>query len=414
MRLRPLTLTGIVISMVTGIALGISGYRFWLVDDPDTRHTRAFDEVLGEVQKNYVEEIGQDELVDHALRGMLDGLDSYSDFLDMSDYDNLQAETTGQFGGIGIELGLVDGFPTVVTPLDGTPASKSGMQSGDRLLYINKESLKGKKLIDVVGKLRGKAGSRVAITFKRDAQEPQTTTLTRAMIEVASVRGRLLEPGFAYIRISQFQTTTSEDFADLLTDLGSDRTLNGLVLDLRNNPGGVLQASVDVADALLTDGLIVYTEGRLPSSHLRYRASGQDLLKGAPVVVLINHGSASAAEIVAGALQDHDRATLLGSKSYGKGSVQSVLELSSGKRALKLTTSYYYTPSGRSIHELGIQPDIAVETADTVMAMRCTFDDLECAEPYQQSDLRGQNEPILGQALAVLKQEHVNRLHARL
>ena len=387
MTLRPITLTGIVISMVTGIALGISGYRLWLADDPDTRHTRAFDEVLSEVQKNYVEEIKQDELVDHALRGMLDGLDSYSDFLNMSDYDDLQAETTGQFGGIGIELGLVDNFFTVITPLDGTPASRGGMQSGDRLIAIDKQSLKGKKLVDVVGKLRGTAGSRVSITYKRADQQPQTTTLTRAVIEIASVRGHLLEPGFGYIRISQFQTTTSDDFTKLLGKLKAERELDGLVLDLRNNPGGVLQASVDVADSFLKEGLIVYTEGRLPSSHLRYRASGQDLLDGAPMVVLINHGSASAAEIVAGALQDHDRATLLGSTTYGKGSVQSVLELS-GNRALKLTTSYYYTPSGRSIHELGIDPDIAIAPAN---------------EPDQ-----------IGQALAVLKQEHVNRLHARL
>ena len=387
MTLRPITLTGIVISMVTGIALGISGYRLWLADDPDTRHTRAFDEVLSEVQKNYVEEVKQDELVDHALRGMLDGLDSYSDFLNMSDYDDLQAETTGQFGGIGIELGLVNDFFTVITPLDGTPASRGGMQSGDRLIAIDKQSLKGKKLVDVVGKLRGTAGSRVNITYKRADQPPQTTTLTRAVIEVASVRGHLLEPGFGYVRISQFQTTTSDDFTKLLGKLKAERELDGLVLDLRNNPGGVLQASVDVADSFLKEGLIVYTEGRLPSSHLRYRASGQDLLDGAPMVVLINHGSASAAEIVAGALQDHDRATLLGSTTYGKGSVQSVLELS-GNRALKLTTSYYYTPSGRSIHELGIDPDIAIVPA---------------SEPDQ-----------IGQALAVLKQEHVNRLHARL
>jgi carboxyl-terminal processing protease len=394
MTLRPLTLIGIVISMVTGIALGISGHRMSLTDDTSTRHTRAFDEVLSQVQANYVEEVGRDELVEHALRGMLDGLDSYSDFLDMRDYDNLQAETTGQYGGIGIELGLVDDVFTVVTPLDGTPASRAGLQSGDRLLAINKQSLKGKKnLIEVVGKLRGKSGSRVAITYKRGSEEPRTTTLTRAVIEVASVRGRLLEPGFAYMRISQFQTGTSEDFSSLLAELSAKQELDGLVLDLRNNPGGLLQASVDVADTFLKDGLIVYTEGRLPSSHLRYRASGRDLLGGAPIVVLINHGSASAAEIVAGALQDHERATLLGSKSYGKGSVQSVLELSSGKRALKLTTSYYYTPSGRSIHELGIQPDIVVATADN------------------PTELNG---PIVGQALVLLKQKHVNRLHARL
>lgn len=392
MTLRPLTLTGIVISMVTGIAAGVSGYRVWLANSAEVDYARAFDEVVHQVRKNYVEEVDEDELMDHALRGMLDGLDGYSDFLNMRDYDDLQAETRGKFGGIGIELGLVDDFFTVVAPLDNTPASRAGLQSGDRLLYINKRSLKGEKLVDVVSKLRGKAGSKVSITYKRGAAPPQTTTLTRAIVEVASVRGQLLEPGFGYVRISQFQTETSEDFANLVAELGADAELNGLILDLRNNPGGVLQASVDVADALLTEGMIVYTEGRLPTSYLRYRASGQDLLKGAPVVVLINQGSASAAEIVAGALQYHERATLLGTTSYGKGSVQSVVPLS-GDRALKLTTSYYYTPGGRSIHELGIEPDISVAGI---------------ADP---TDL---NAPIVGEALAVLKSQHENRLHAKL
>ncbi len=391
MKLRLLTLTGIVISMVTGVALGITAYRLWLDDDSGTHHLRAFDEVFNRVQENYVEEIGEDELVNHALRGMLDGLDNYSDFLTMSDYDELRSETTGKFGGIGIELGLVDDFFTVITPLDGTPASRGGLQSGDRIVAIDDQSLKGKTLVDVVAALRGEAGSKVGITFKRDGEKTRTRTLTRAVIEVASVRGRLLEPGFGYVRISQFQTSTSHDFADLLDELSNQRQLDGLVLDLRNNPGGVLQASVDVADAFLKNGLIVYTQGRLPSSYLRYRASGRDVLKGAPLVVLINQGSASAAEIVAGALQDHKRATLLGSTTYGKGSVQSVLPLS-GERALKLTTSYYYTPSGRSIHELGIEPDIVLTSDDPV-----TDDDA----PIQQ-------------ALAMLKREHQNRLQARL
>lgn len=393
MKLSPITLTGIVISMVTGVALGISGHSWWLTEHSESDHARAFDEVLSQVQLNYVDEVGRDELMDQALRGMLDGLDSYSDFLDTSDFNDLQAETTGQFVGIGIELGKVDDAFTVITPLDGTPASRSGLRSGDRIVAVDQQELKtGSKLIDVVHALRGEVGSKVNVTFQRGDDAPKTATLTRAVIEVASVRGRLLEPGFGYIRISQFQTTTSEDFANLLAELGSEHKLNGLVLDLRNNPGGVLQASVDVADALLKDGLIVYTEGRLPSSHLRYRASGRDLLKGAPIAVLINQGSASAAEIVAGALQDHGRAMVLGNTSYGKGSVQSVLPLS-GQRALKLTTSYYYTPHGRSIHEMGIEPDLIVDEAGNVA---------------------DQNAPIVDEALAALKREHQNRLHARL
>ncbi|TNF86743.1 MAG: S41 family peptidase, partial [Gammaproteobacteria bacterium] len=310
MTLRPTTLIGIVISMVLGISLGIGAYRAWLEPDVKGRYGRAFDEVLRQVHEGYVDEVAKEKLVENALKGMLHGLDEHSDFLDRLSYEDLQAETSGQFGGIGIELNLVDGYFTVIRPIDDTPASAAGLKPGDRLTEIDRESLKGKKLVDIVSSLRGKPGTPVILGIRRDGGPKLEVSLIRAMIEDPGVDGRLLEPGYGYIRISQFQVDTGIRFTSTIRELAHDNggSLRGLVLDLRDNPGGVLQSSVDVADALLDEGLIVYTEGRLPSSYLRYRATRGDLLQGAPVVILINNGSASAAEVVAGALQDHGRA----------------------------------------------------------------------------------------------------------
>lgn len=394
MQLRPITLIGIVLSMVSGIALGISGYHKWLDYRGESPESRAFDEVLNQVHASYVNEVDRRALVSSALRGMLGDLDDHSNYLDERDYADLQDETNGHFGGVGVELGLVDEYFTVIAPLDDTPAAAAGLKSGDRIIALNSESLAGRKLMDVVTMLRGEPGSDVALTIDREAQEPFEVTLTRAEITVASVRGELIEPGYGYVRISQFQSNTAREFNRALDDLveENDQALEGLILDLRNNPGGVLQASVSVADTFLSDGLIVYTEGRLPSSHLKYRASGRDALAGKPIVVLINAGSASAAEIVAGALQDHDRAKLLGVTSYGKGSVQSVMPLD-GDRALKLTTAYYYTPNGRTIHKTGIEPDVRFEDGENDSA-------------------------LMAEALALLKNEKSSQpsegLHARL
>ncbi|MCZ6642685.1 MAG: S41 family peptidase [Gammaproteobacteria bacterium] len=360
MTLRPLTLFGIVISMVTGVALGIVVSNYVLSGGANESAGGDFDEVLNHVRANYVDDVAEQDLVDNALKGMIQGLDKHSNFLDADDFGNLQAETKGHFGGIGIELGLVDDFFTIISPLDDTPAAAVGLQPGDRIVELDHESLKGKKLAQVINTMRGEPGSPLHLRIEREhEQQPLDFDIERAVIQVTSVKSKLLEPGFGYVRISQFQNTTSEDFHRALIQLTeqAQSPLEGLVLDLRNNPGGVLQSSVDVADTFLEEGLIVYTEGRLPSSRLRYRASGKDFLNGAPVVVLINQGSASASEIVAGALQDHNRATVLGSTSYGKGSVQSVLPLSNN-RAIKLTTAYYYTPKGRSIHKIGITPDV--------------------------------------------------------
>ena len=275
MQLRPLTLIGIVISMVTGITVGIVGYHAWLEERWESAEARTFDEVLTQVQSSYVDEVARSELMGNALRGMLDHLDDHSNYLDATELHELQEETSGRFGGIGIELGLVDDLFTVISPLDGTPASLAGLQPGDRIVELDHATLKGRKLTDVVEALRGEPGSTVHLRLQRE-DASFDVNLERAVIEIASVTGRLLEPGFGYVRISQFQNTTGAEFDDELERLARDNgaALSGLVLDLRNNPGGVLQASVDVTDSFLEDGLIVYTEGRLPSSHLKYRASG--------------------------------------------------------------------------------------------------------------------------------------------
>lgn len=374
MNLRPVTLIGIVMSMVTGVALGIIGYRSWLEPSGGSTHARAFDEVLNHVHANYVDTLDKETLVTSALKGMLQNLDDHSLFLDERGYRDLQAETTGQFGGIGIEIGLEDERFTVIAPIDDTPAERAGLAAGDRIIEIDQAPLAGRNLMEVVDLLRGEPGSDVDLRLDRDG-ETRDVTLTRALIELASVSGRLLEPGIGYVRIAQFQTATAAAFEAMLTDLARQSAgapagqpagalaaqpasaLAGLVLDLRDNPGGVLQASVAVADLLLDDGMITYTEGRLPSSNLQYRAARGDRLNGAPVAVLINRGSASAAEIVAGALQDHGRATVLGSRSYGKASVQSVVPVA-GQQAIKLTTAHYYTPGGRNIDHAGITPDV--------------------------------------------------------
>ncbi len=389
MNLRPITLIGIVISMVTGIALGIVGYRWWLEEElGDDDYSRAFSEVLAQVHAQYVDEVDKHELVRNALKGMLEELDDHSLFLDSAEFHDLQAETTGHFGGIGIEVGLDDDDRfTVIAPMDDTPAQRAGLRAGDRILEIDHQPLERFTLVDVVESLRGPPGTPVHLRIER-GEEHRELELHRATISLASVSARLLEPSYGYVRISQFQIGTGGAFEAALEDLKRQAggELDGLVLDLRNNPGGVLQASVSVADALLEEGLIVYTEGRLPSSKLKYRAAGGDLLNAAPVVVLINEGSASAAEIVAGALQDHARATVMGARSYGKGSVQSVVPVA-GDQAIKLTTAYYFTPSGRSIHHAGIQPDVPSEAFD---------------------------ERLVTDALAVLKQRRAESLHARL
>jgi len=278
--------------------------------------------------------------------------------LNTPQFQELRIGTSGEFGGLGIEVGMEDGFVRVVSPIDDTPAARGGIQSGDLIIRLDEKPVKGLALNDAVKLMRGKPGSDIVLTVIREGEDrPLNITLTRAIIQVTSVRNRILEDGYGYIRVSNFQTKTPSDMIKAIETMQIEGELKGMVLDLRNNPGGVLSAAVGISDAFLNDGLIVYTDGREDNSKLRYSASRGDILEGAPIVVLVNGGSASASEIVAGAMQDHGRGVVMGSKTFGKGSVQTIQNLPNGG-AVKLTTARYYTPSGRSIQAQGIDPDI--------------------------------------------------------
>ncbi|MCK5790051.1 MULTISPECIES: S41 family peptidase [unclassified Ketobacter] len=326
---------------------------------------RTFADVFDRIKQAYVEEVDDKTLLENAIQGMLTELDPHSAYLKPEAYQDLQINTTGEFGGLGIEVGMEDGFVKVITPIDDTPAKKAGVEAGDLIIKLDSTPVKGLSLGEAVKLMRGKPGSDIVLTIIRAGiDKPLEITVTRAVIQVQSVRGRLLQKDYGYVRLSQFQINTGADMLKLLEKLRkeNDADLKGLVLDLRNNPGGVLQAAVDVSDAFIDDGLVVYTQGRLPDSDMKFRAAPGDELKGVPIVVLVNGGSASASEIVAGALQDHSRAVIMGTTTFGKGSVQTVLPLHNN-RALKLTTARYYTPGGRSIQAQGIEPDIVVENA---------------------------------------------------
>jgi len=322
---------------------------------------RTFTDVYSRIKDNYVEEIDDEQLLEYAIEGMLNGLDPHSSYLNQEAFRELQIGTQGEFGGLGIEVTMEDGFVRVVAPIDGTPAARAGIQSGDLIVRLDDKPVKGMTLNDAVQKMRGEPGTDIELMVVREGEDkPLKITITRDTIEVTSVDSRMLEPGYGYLRVSHFQTNTQEAVDKAIRGLKdkAGNGLRGLVLDLRNNPGGVLSAAVSVSDTFLEDGLIVYTEGRVKDSKLRYSARPGDAIDGAPMIVLVNQGSASASEIVAGALQDHERALVVGKQSFGKGSVQTIQDLSNGG-ALKLTTARYYTPDGRSIQAEGIEPDIA-------------------------------------------------------
>jgi len=324
---------------------------------------KAFTQIFAKIKNDYVQEVNDRELLENAVRGMLEGLDPHSAYLDKSAYTDLQEGTTGEFGGLGIEVGMEDGFVKVISPIDDTPAQKAGIEPGDLIIRLDEMPVKGMSLNDAVKAMRGKPGTDINLTIVRDGEDkPLNIIVTRAIIKVKSVRTRTLEPGLGYLRISQFQAHTGEDMRLALEKLKADNNdnLDGLILDLRNNPGGVLGAAVAVSDFFLEKGLIVYTEGRVRDSKMKFSAKPADFISRAPLIVLVNGGSASASEIVAGALQDHNRAIIMGEKTFGKGSVQTVLPLENGS-ALKLTTARYYTPSGRSIQASGIVPDIVID-----------------------------------------------------
>lgn len=324
---------------------------------------RAFSEIEDRIKNDYVEEVSDRKLIEHAIRGMVEGLDPHSSYLNKEEYNELQVGTSGEFGGLGIEVGMEDGFVKVISPIDDTPAQRAGLETGDLIIRLDDKPVKGMSLDDAVKQMRGKPGTAINLTVLRKGKDkPLDFSIERAVIKVKSVKSRMLEPGYAYIRLTTFQAATAEEMVKAIQQLlkESNNKLKGMVLDLRNNPGGVLNSAVAVSDAFLEDGLIVYTKGRLPDSQLNFSAGPDDVLLGAPMVVLVNDGSASASEIVAGALQDRKRAVIMGGQTFGKGSVQTVIPVGE-HGALKLTTARYYTPSGRSIQAQGIAPDINIE-----------------------------------------------------
>jgi carboxyl-terminal processing protease len=324
---------------------------------------RAFSEIFGRIKNNYVEEVDDKDLLNNAIRGMLSGLDPHSTYLDLDDFKDLREGTSGEFGGLGIEVTMEDGFVKVVSPIDDTPAAEAGVKAGDLIIRLDETPVKGLSLGDAVDIMRGKPGSKLLLTISREGVDKRLKIeIVRAIIKVKSVKNRMLEPGYGYVRISTFASRTGASLKEALSALKEENNgkLKGLVLDLRNNPGGLLDAAVDVSDTFITKGLIVYTEGRVQNSNQKFNAKPNDLLKGAPLIVLVNGGSASASEIVAGALQDHDRAIILGTKTFGKGSVQTVMPLTN-ETAVKMTTARYYTPAGRSIQAEGIVPDIELD-----------------------------------------------------
>ncbi len=326
---------------------------------------QLFAQVFEQIRAAYVEEIDDKTLIENAITGLLGELDPHSAFLKKDSYKDLQEHTNGEFGGIGIEVSMEDGFIKVISPIDDTPASRAGIESGDLIIKLDKHAVQGMNLEEALNLMRGEKGSPLTLTIAREnSSSPLVITVIRDIIKTTSVRHKTLEEGFGYIRISQFQSKTGEEFRQSIQALQREKNpLKGLILDLRNNPGGLLPASVEVVDAMLDGGLIVYTEGRAPSSNTRFSAQPGELLQDTSLVILINAGSASASEIVAGAIQDHHRGVIMGTGSFGKGSVQNILPLSDG-RAIKLTTARYFTPSGRSIQAEGIKPDILVERAE--------------------------------------------------
>lgn len=346
---------------------------------------RAFSEIFGRIKTDYVEPVSDKKLLQDAIRGMLTGLDPHSAYLDADEFKELQEGTSGEFGGLGIEVTMENGFVKVVSPIDDTPAQRAGIKAGDLIVKLDEKPVKGMSINDAVKLMRGEPGSPITLLIVREGEEaPLKITLKRDVIKVKSIKSKLLEKNYGYVRISSFQSGTGQGLIDGINELKKENkgALKGLVLDLRNNPGGLLNAAVEVSDAFLQKGLIVYTEGRIKNSEVRFNAAAGDLIAGAPLVVLINSGSASASEIVAGALQDQKRAVIMGEKSFGKGSVQTVLPTSSGG-AVKLTTARYYTPSGRSIQAEGIEPDVALD------AVKLESIDTSKYEPITEADLSG-------------------------
>ena len=377
--------TYFVVGIVLGLSLAIGHSVYALKENQDIpfEELQAFTEVFSRIKSDYVEGVDDKSLIEDAIRGMLSGLDPHSSYLNTSEFSDLKIGTTGQFGGLGIEVGMENGFVKVISPIDDTPAARAGVQASDLIIMLDDKQVKGMTLSDAVKIMRGKPNTDIKLTIVREGEsKPLEITITREIIRVKSVKNRMLEPGYGYVRITNFQSRTTTDLLKAISDLQKENTLRGMILDLRNNPGGVLNGAVGVSDAFIENGMIVYTEGRIDDSSHKYLATPGDSLNGAPLVVLINGGSASASEIVAGAMQDHKRAIIMGTKSFGKGSVQTIQELRNGS-AVKLTTARYFTPNGRSIQAKGIVPDIKLST------LKISANDAKERASFSEKDLDG-------------------------
>ncbi|MCH7510320.1 MAG: S41 family peptidase [Proteobacteria bacterium] len=374
-------LAGLFVSVALTLTSGVQADRYDVEDETDempVEQARLFAEVLHKVRSDYIDEVSYEELIEMAIRGMVAGLDTHSAYLDAEEYEEILISTAGSYSGVGLNVSIENNQVVVVAPFDGTPAKRAGIRSGDIIISIDDMPVVHDNLGETISRMRGKPGTRVKIVVSRaDVAEPLSFDLERTHIRVASVKGNMLEPGYGYLRISQFSDNTGAELEDALRKLMKEAggRLDGLILDLRDNPGGVLDSAVEVADVFLNSGLVVSANGRADDARFSMSARRGDLLHGARLAVLVNAGSASSSEIVAGALKDLNRATIVGSQTYGKGSVQTVMPLSGG-RALKLTTSRYFTPSGESIHERGITPDIVVISDDeqSVALMSLTSD----------------------------------------
>jgi carboxyl-terminal processing protease len=373
--------------LIVGISIGAMSF----VTAKENQNTlpmeemRTFVDIFNQVKRSYVEDVDDITLLENAIQGMLSKLDPHSAYLKAEDYDDLKVSTTGKFGGLGIVVGMEDGYVKVISPIDDTPADKAGVKSGDLIVKLDEKNVSGLSLSDAVDIMRGEPKTTILLTIVREGlNKPLEISVTRDIINVQSVKQKTLEKGYGYIRISNFQVKTGDDLKKAYKELlkeNDTETLDGLVLDLRNNPGGVLDASVDVSELFLDGGEVVSIKGRSESSEKHFKANSGDKTNGVPIIVLVNGGSASASEIVAGALQDHKRAIIMGTTTFGKGSVQTVIGIGQDK-ALKLTTARYYTPSGRSIQAQGIEPDIKVEMA-TITSLSPS------SAYYKESDLEG-------------------------
>ncbi len=399
MSLKTRAILVVVIGTVMGLSLSLGG-RMLSAETPPSQeelawqNARLFAEVMERVKRDYVEPIDDAELLESAIRGMVADLDPHSEYLDAEEYRDIRISTTGSYTGVGIEVGEIDGRVQVITPIEGSPAARSGVRSGDEIIAVDGYSVEPGSMQETIERMRGTAGSRVSVTVWRD-DEAIIHDMRREIVRVSSVYHELLQPGSGYVRVSQFSETTARELSRAIDVMQDENRglLDGLVLDLRNNPGGVLDAAVDVSDLFLDAGVIVSADGRTPDARFSRSAHRGDILDGAALVVLVNNGSASASEIVAGALQDHGRAQVVGTSTFGKGLVQTVMPLSRG-RAIKLTTSRYYTPSGESIHETGITPDVYVEDTPGYPVLSLTgyvdrHGDLQLSEALDRLHRRG-------------------------